>query len=437
MTWLKGKHSISFGGSFARIGDAERGTPRRPTATLTFGTASLDTAAYNMLDATSGQLPRRHQHDAGGYARNLYGFLTGRVTNFAGTAYLQPDGTYNYKGERTGGRRRTTSASSCSDSWRAKPNLTMTGGAALPGAAADDDHLPYSRPETWQMVYGMTGAGSGKYGQGNLYKPGTLTGTVPLVVAYENERAGLQHRLEQPRAERRRDVAAEPRGRVPQQDPQHGPGVPRRVLDQLQPAGHSSSTATTAATRAAAARPAARATTGTPILGVGGWPGAAARHGDSCTRRRSRTRRAIPLTPAINETIDIHYPDWPVPQTHQYSFGFQRELGKSMALDIRYVGNTNVGGWTTWNMNSTAQWSMLKGENGFYDEFRLAQANLRANIVAGQGQHVRLHGRARHLAAADLPGVLRGHAARRRARTGTRPTTRSRTSGRRPGTTTS
>ena len=47
---------------------------------------------------------------------------------------------------------------------------------------------PYSRPETWQMVYGLTGAGSGNYGQGNLYKPGTLTGTVPLVVPYENNR---------------------------------------------------------------------------------------------------------------------------------------------------------------------------------------------------------------------------------------------------------
>ena len=30
----------------------------------------------------------------------------------------------------------------------------------------------YSRPETWQMVYGITGAGSRHLGQGNLYKPG-------------------------------------------------------------------------------------------------------------------------------------------------------------------------------------------------------------------------------------------------------------------------
>jgi hypothetical protein len=95
-----------------------------------------------------------------------------------------------------------------------------------------------------------------------------------------------------------------------------------------------------------------------------------------------------PITPAVNESVDIHYPDWPVPSTHQYSFGIQRELSKSMAIEVRYVGNTNVGGWTTWNINNRdtgAQWSMLAGENGFYDEFRKAQANLRANIVAGQG----------------------------------------------------
>ena len=92
-----------------------------------------------------------------------------------------------------------------------------------------------------------------------------------------------------------------------------------------------------------------------------------------------------PITPAPNETIDTYYPDWPQPHTHQYSVGFQRELGKSMAIDLRYVGNTNVGGLTTWNMTAPAQWSMLAGENGFYDEFRAAQANLRANIAAGKG----------------------------------------------------
>ena len=73
------------------------------------------------------------------------------------------------------------------------------------------------------------------------------------------------------------------------------------------------------------------------------------------------------------------------PLTHQYSIGFQREFGRNTAIEVRYVGNTNVGETYTWNINSNANWSMLSGENGFIDEFRRAQANLRANIVAGNG----------------------------------------------------
>jgi hypothetical protein len=45
-------------------------------------------------------------------------------------------------------------------------------------------------------------------------------------------------------------------------------------------------------------------------------------------------------------------------------------------------------------------------ENKFIDEFRLAQANLVANIAAGKAQHLCLHRRRRHLPAADFPGGL-------------------------------
>ena len=54
------------------------------------------------------------------------------------------------------------------------------------------------------------------------------------------------------------------------------------------------------------------------------------------------------------------------PYTHRYSIGFQREFGRNTAIEVRYVGNTNVGETYTWNINSNANWSMLSGENGFY-----------------------------------------------------------------------
>ena len=51
-----------------------------------------------------------------------------------------------------------------------------------------------------------------------------------------------------------------------------------------------------------------------------------------------------------------------------------------MAIDIRYVGTRLVNGWTTENWNEINVF-----ENGFLDEFKLAQANLRAHVAAGCG----------------------------------------------------
>ena len=233
---------------------------------------------------------------------------------------------------------------------------------------------------------------------------------------------GLQHRLEQRRAEHRRGVAADAEEGVPQQDPQQRPGVPRRLLAELHQARDSRSSAANYGTNPGRSRAASRTVnTGTPFLGSESgsqvYP-VLLRDTNRLFPSAFPSAISYPFTPANNESIDIHYPDWPVPSTHQYSFGFQRALGKSMALEVRYVGNTNTGGWTSWNMNSSAQWSMLKGENGFYDEFRLAQQNLRANIAAGKGNTFAYTGAAGTNAAADLHGVPPGDPARRRAEPG-------------------
>ena len=56
-----------------------------------------------------------------------------------------------------------------------------------------------------------------------------------------------------------------------------------------------------------------------------------------------------------------------------------------MAVEIRYVGTRLRNGWATENWNEINIY-----ENGFLDEFRLAQANLRANIAAGRGADFRV-----------------------------------------------
>ena len=314
----------------------------------------------------------------------MYGFLTGRVTNFAGTAYLGADGNYNYMGERTGGAQADALGLFVQDSWRWKPNLTINAGLKYQVQFPMTTTYQYSRPQTWQMLYGVTGAGSGSRGQGNLYKPGTLTGTNPLVIAYDDGDPAYNTDWNNVAP----SVGATWR-------PNIGDGFLSKILssDPVFRGGYSISFnqlgtsffVSNYGTNPGRTRNADRsATSGTPTLGVGGWP-VLLRDTAKLFPSAYPTAPAYPFAPAINESIDIHYPDWPVTNTQQYSFGVQRELGKSMALDIRYVGNTNMSGWTTFNMNSRSQWSMLSGENGFYDEFRKAQANLRANIIAGRG----------------------------------------------------
>ena len=381
MTWLRGAHSISVGGSFARISTRQwNSTPYY--GSLSFGTPSVDSAAYNMLDATSGNYPGGITTTWAGYARNLYGFLTGRVTNFGGTAYLGDDGKYTFQGERTGGAIADSVGFFMQDSWRWKPNLTINAGVRYQVQFPMTTTFQYSRPETWQMVYGITGAGSGLLGRGNLYKPGTLTGTNPVVVAYDDTKPAYNTDWNNIAP----SVGATWR-------PNIGDGFWSKILssDPVLRGGYSISFnqlgtsffISNYGTNPGRTRSASRGeTTGTPTLGAAGWP--------VLLRDTARLYPSVfpdapnyPITPAVNESIDIHYPDWPVTKTHQYSIGIQRELGKSMALDIRYVGNTNVSGWTTWNMNSPAQWSII--ENGFYNEYMKAKGNLRANILAGNG----------------------------------------------------
>lgn len=388
LTWIKGAHSLSFGGSWARI--SMRNWATTPTeASLTFGLATQDATAYQMLDSVNGaaNFPGGINTTYAGYAKNLYAFLTGRVTNYGATYYLQPDGTYKAGGERTNATVADDYGFFASDSWRVKPNLTLTLGLRWEVQLPMTTDGLYSRPKDWQMVYGVTGAGTGSYGQGNLYKPGTLTGVNPIVVPYENSRpayntdwnnlapaVGFAWRPSLKSSLLTRVLSTEPVFR----------GGFSVTYTKLGTSFFDSNYSGNPGRSRAGSR---SATSGTPVWGSDGWP--------VLLRDTTRlTPSAAPapllgstwtLIPAINESVDIHYPDWPVTSTMQYSFGIQRQLGKSIGLDVRYVGNTNIGGWGSWNMNGSAQWSMLTNENGFLDEFRKAQANLRANIIAGKG----------------------------------------------------
>ncbi len=62
------------------------------------------------------------------------------------------------------------------------------------------------------------------------------------------------------------------------------------------------------------------------------------------------------------------------PYTESYNFGIQRALGKSNAIEIRYIGNRGIHQWMPLNLNEVNIF-----ENGFLTQFKAAQAALTAS----------------------------------------------------------
>lgn len=67
------------------------------------------------------------------------------------------------------------------------------------------------------------------------------------------------------------------------------------------------------------------------------------------------------------------------PYAESWNFGFQRQLGHSNAIEVRYVGNHTVHQWVALDPNEINVFS-----NGFLTEFKQAQANLKINAANGK-----------------------------------------------------
>ena len=72
-------------------------------------------------------------------------------------------------------------------------------------------------------------------------------------------------------------------------------------------------------------------------------------------------------------------PDIRTPYVMNWSAGYQRELWRNAAIEIRYVGNRGHNLWRSYDFNEVNIF-----ENGFLDDFRNAQRNLAINVANGR-----------------------------------------------------
>ena len=303
--------------------------------------------------------------------------LTGRVISIAANAQLsEKDSQYVYLGERVQRGRQRELGFFAQDAWRARPNLTLNYGLRW------ELHLPFTplndsyTTSTIADLFGISGAG-------NLFKPGTLTGRETQFEQYKkgDQAYNVDYKNIGPTFGFAWRVGAKD-GWLKRLVGEDGktvlrggysiaytrPGIEEfssefgANLGQLhygfagpqsrQPGRGEPGVAACFAARDEPAR-----------------PGCLPTHAELSVHRRNQQRRQrLRSEPedALRTILDLRHSS--------------DEIAKNMAVEARYVGNRSLRGWTEYNLNEV---NIV--ENGFLNEFRLAQSNLRANIAAGRG----------------------------------------------------
>jgi len=377
LTWLRGKHSISMGGSWTQydlwlenqqlvpnlsLGATGGGLPNLATGDPAQGMFS----ATNFPGASTNQLTQ---------AQALYAIITGRVTQINANAALGEDsGQYEYLGVSMQRARMREAGFFLQDSWRVRPDLTINAGLRY---ELQFPFTPRNDSYSTATVEGFCGrSGTNPDTFCNLFQAGNQPG-VPTT--FNNFGAGTPaYNTDYDNWAPSVGVAWTLKG---------SPGLMGSIFGQNE--GDS-------VLRAGFTRAFSREGMGTFSNQFGGNPGVTI----DATRNQSLGNLGgvpllfrdgnvsapsipqapqYPLSDVVDQDVNLMDPNLQVPFADSWTAGLQRALGRNMAVEIRYVGTRARDIWQTLNYNEVNIF-----DNGFIQEFRAAQANLRANVAAGQ-----------------------------------------------------
>ena len=362
LNWTRRAHSLSFGGSFTQASFAIDSQTAVPA--ITFGVNSADPADGLF---SSANFPGSADADRT-RARNLYAVLTGRVTAVTANAQLdEKTGQYVYLGKRIQRGRQRELGFFAQDAWRARPNLTINYGLRW------ELQLPFTPlNDSYTTVAGADLFGDTQFVQYRKGDHGYNTDYKNFGPSF-----GFAWSLDAKRGWLKRIVG------------ESGKTVLRggyAIAYTRQPGASFSNVfgnnpgSFVTATRSL--------TLGNLVTNQGS---------DKLPVLLRETNRlgpppfpsepTYPLKGAITNSANIFDPNLKVPYVQSWSFGIQREIAKDTAIEVRYVGNRQLRGWTAYDINET---NIV--ENGFLNEFKLAMNNLQENIKAGRGANFRYFG---------------------------------------------
>ena len=375
VTWLKGNHNITGGASLSMFRVWLKN--QRLVPSLAFGIVNNDPAnavfsAANVQAAT-GTLPNATELGA---IRNLYAFLTGRISQITGEARLDEAAKYNYLGQGIQRAKMNEGGFFIQDQWRWKPNFTINAGLRyslqMPFTADADSYST----STIEDVCGLSGVNPST-GFCNLFQQGVAPGKA-VTEYYQLKKGTKGYDADYDNFAPNFGIAWTPAPR--------GGLLGALMSDEF-------------VVRAGWSRAFSREGMGRYTGDIGSNPGGliAVNRSDALNNLTSAPpllfrntsllgpatfpgEPAYPLTDAVTEDVRIFDAGLEVAHADSWSAGIQRKLSTNMAIELRYVGTRSDNAFATRNWNEI---NIL--ENGFLNEFRQAQANLQANVTAGRG----------------------------------------------------
>lgn len=368
--WQKGAHTLNFGMSYTLV-TAWSKAYGAAVPSVSFGLTGTDPALAAFSTTTLPAISTTDLADA----RALYALLTGRISGVSGVVNVdEKQKKFMPFAPLVQRERQSELGLYFSDSWRARPGLTLNYGLrwSFQGVPEDTNGI-YTSP-------GYAGLW-GRSGVGNLFRPGILTGAPTQYVprpgkAYDNDwnNFGPNFGFSWSPASDHPMIRAlfGSRGAL---RAGYGISYTREGLQHYRAYG-GGNPGTRASTFLTADRdfPAGSLLLRNPLPELRRFPAEFPSAASPLPQSLFTYTSTGPLwfDPAIR-----------VPYVQSWSVGIQREIIPDTVLEVRYVGNHGTKLWRAFNLNEV---NLV--ENGFLQEFINAQNNLRiceANRVACTG----------------------------------------------------
>jgi len=361
--WTRSSHRMTFGMSYTRINSWQKSYGRQLIPLVTFNAVSSDPILSAVFNDTV--FPNSAPADRTNAAQ-LYSLLTGRVSQISRSVSLDED-SKNYAGAPLIERNRQVEYGFYGqDSWQARPNLTLNYGLRWEIEPSPHSLNGIYSSNTIADIYGVSGVG-------NLFAPGTFSGSQPVYVpldpdtpAYKTQYGqfapsiGLAYKLN---GERWGKWLGAIVGKGDQTVIRSGYSIAyvREGLNTflLIPGSNQGPTLT------ANLDPANNPT----IFPAGSLLYRNRANFPVRTDLPASQQQSLFATPGSG--VNAFDPNLKPGYVQSWTLGIQRELTKDTVLEVRYVGNHGTKLWRQIELNQ-----VNISNNGFLDEFKRAQNNL-------------------------------------------------------------